>query len=49
MGFAFLNIFLMKELKKFLRGKTLIKNFPNKKAVLVTTIPVLEAQAGMID
>jgi hypothetical protein len=33
----------------FLRGKTLMKNFSNTKAVLVTTIPALEAQAGMID
>jgi hypothetical protein len=28
-----------KEFKKFLRGKTLIKNFSNTKVVLVTTIP----------
>ena len=34
--------------KKSLRGKTLIKNFSNTKVVLVTTIPALEAQAGMI-
>jgi len=26
-----------------------MKNFSNTKAVLVTTIPALEAQAGMID
>jgi len=38
-----------KEFKKFLRGKTLIKNFSNTLVVLVTTIPVLEGQTGMID
>jgi glutaredoxin-related protein len=30
------------EMKRFLRGKTLIKNFPNIKVELVTTIPALE-------
>ena len=40
---------MQKEFKKSLRGKTLIKNFSNTKVVLVTTIPALEAQAGMID
>jgi hypothetical protein len=38
-----------KEFKKSLRGKTLMKNFSNTKVVSVTTIPALEAQAGMID
>jgi len=33
-----------KEFKKFLRGKTLIKNFSNTKVVLVTTIPAQKAK-----
>jgi hypothetical protein len=36
-------------MKKFLRGKTLMKNFSNTLVELVTTIPALEGQAGMID
>ena len=36
------------EFKKSVRGKTLMKNFPNTLAVLVTTIPA-QTQAGMID
>jgi len=32
-----------KEFKKFLRGKTLMKNFSNTKVVLVTTIPAQKA------
>jgi hypothetical protein len=37
-----------RELKKSLRGKTLMKNFSNTKMVLVTTIPAPEAPHGMI-
>jgi hypothetical protein len=33
-----------KEIKKFLRGKTLIKNFFNTKVVLVTTISPSKAK-----
>jgi len=36
------------EFKKSLGGKTLMKNFSNTLAVLVTTIPA-QTQAGMID
>jgi hypothetical protein len=36
------------EIKKFIRGKILMKNFSNTKVVLVTTIPA-QTQAGMID
>jgi hypothetical protein len=32
-------------MKKFLRGKTLIKNFPNTKVVLVTTIPAQKSKS----
>jgi hypothetical protein len=37
-----------KEFKKSLREKILMKKFSNTLVVLVTTIPVLEAQLGMI-
>jgi len=39
----------LKKFKKFLGGKTLIKNFSNAKVVLVTTISALEAHSEMID
>jgi len=40
---------LKKEFKKSLWGKRLIKSFSNAMVVLVTTIPALKAQLGMID